>query len=271
MAKQQAVTMTDLVAAAEKVQRERGRLLSGTELAGIAHTAENEASAIEAVRFMNAETRRLLQMSMERRGMFLVWLKASRTAHGEWQAFCKQHFPEVPERTVRRWMATYLIATGQKAPRELPGPAGDDLDNDELVDALMDPASDADSRLPRASLIEQNRKLRDHLAKGQQQREADREALAALKAEVDRLTAGGAIPPEVAEEADRVGRIENEFWTFVTHWIANLPDTPDRLRLHMALHHRLVDEMADLWASRLGPQAEARVEKAAAKGRKSER
>lgn len=256
--------ITDIALAADAAQRGRMQLFSQTELAKIPHTAENIAKAVQAVKLLTSQTRSLLEMSTVQRGMYLCWLKANYTQHGEWETFCKEHFEDVPKRTRCYWMSAYLTAIGEKKPKELPAYDPADLESDELSDAVERLSTDKSDLAPRGALIEHIKKLQSQIDKGMEQRRADRERIEQMEAALHKAQQGACIPAHITDEATRVEHVRNSFWSFVTSWMSSLPTEDERLRLHLALYTELKEAMLNVWHEHLGPQIEAKK----AKGRK---
>ncbi len=94
-----------------------------------------------------------------------------------------------------------------------------------------------------------------------------REQIATGNEQLEMAKAGAAIPKHVKDEAQRIEFIRNQFWSFVKFWMSNLPDNANRLKLHKALFTELTDEMMELWADHIFPQAETRITKANRKGK----
>lgn len=185
-------------------------------------------------------------------GEFLVSLKISLTTHGEWMKFCSERFPTISHRTINRWMQRYLISSGEKKPKELPAISDDDADDVELLDAMMNPKSEQDDKLPRAALVDHNKKLRKGIEKGQEQLAALSEQVAELTRKLEQAQQGYQIPEHVKDETLRVEHLRNQFWGFVKAWKYALPRKADLIKLHSALYSELRDEMNDLWINHFG-------------------
>lgn len=246
-----------LVLAARDVDRKRRDLLRGTDLAKIAHTEANIGEAVRAVRALTEQSRALLQMTQQRRGMYLTWLKLACTQHGEWQAFCAAHFPAIPTRSLQRWMLAYRVAAGEAKNRELPAPYDpEELDDPQLAEAVDDPDAPALSRAPRRKLLDEIDRRQAQIVKGRGQLAGARSEIEDLRARLAALEAGRFTPPEVADERELLEAVENAFYEFLKTWIWLMPADPALLQDHLALHTKLCARLAEAWAEELAPRIE---------------
>lgn len=260
-AKNAATDIMALAPVAAQAQIERLKLFTGTELADIPHTPENVAKAVHFVKAATAATRALLQASIVQRGMYLCWLKANYTQHGEWERFCGEQFPDVPKRSRQRWMAAYLDATGQKRWRELPAYSEDDLEDAEVAGAIEDLNAEPAARMPRRQLAELYEKVCGNLEKGRKQREQDRERIEALEAQVrDAQEGASCVPPHVRDAAQACEHLRSAFWRLVRDWIGALPEDEESLAVHLALHEEIKQHALTLWETHLGPAVAGRKE-----------
>jgi hypothetical protein len=159
-------------------------------------------------------------------------------------------------------MATYQISVGQKKPKELPHYEPDELDDPDFQQAVNSLTADKAALAPRRALIDHAAKLQKQIGKGMEQRKADQERIGNLQAALEKAVAGAAIPAHITEEAERVKFVRNAFWEFVKTWVISMPGNVEALKLHRALLSELQEEMNELWPGHLGPQAEAKVERA---------
>lgn len=250
-------SMTELASAAGQQYRSKMRLFSRTELANIPHTDENMARAIEEIRYICEQTKALLGMSAERRGMYLCWLKVDKTQHGEWQAFCEENFPHINMRSIQRWMAAYLQATGEKKPKSLPKYDEGDLEDAELAESVEQLSTDKQDLAPRRALVDLTKKQEKQLEKGKEQYEQLKaetaEKISRLQEELEAERSGQWIPPEAREEADRIECIRGHFGAFLMKWIQSLPDNTEALKLHRELHHGLCERLQEFWETQILP------------------
>lgn len=249
--------IAQLAPMAAETQKGRMALFNQTELANIPHTPENIDKAIQAVKFITEQTRSLITLTCQQRGMYLCWLKANYTQHGEWQQFCEEHFPEIPNRTRQYWMATYLTAIGEKKPRELPKYDPDELEDSELSDAVENLSTDKRDLAPRKALLDMLKKQEKQIAKGLKDMEALREQLQLTQSEAQAAQAGRFIPESVTAETDRIEHIRNEFGSFLNFWIQNFATDLDAMRLHKSLHAELQDVFSDFWTTQMLPHCES--------------
>lgn len=249
-----AAELTDIVLKAAAAERSGMKLLTGTELAAIPNTPENRVKAVESVRTLTEQTRSLLQMSAEKRGMYLVWLKTHHAAPKAWQAFCEQNLPDLPQRSIRRWMASYLVATGQKKPRELPAPSEpEDIESDELIDAMMDPAASADEKRPRNELVCENAKLRGQVEKGRKQ-------LADLRDRLQIYREGDCVPARVKDTQSLIAATRVEFYRWLKGWEDGVRRGWGDYDQHRGLFAELEQVMLRAWEERIGPAVEEQME-----------
>jgi hypothetical protein len=237
------------------------RLFPKSELAKIQHTPQNIAQAVAIVNVATDQTRTMLEMSQQQRGMYLCWLKVSCTEHGEWMKFCNANFPDIDQRNINRWMLAYQIAIGEKKPlRALPNQ--DELSDAEYAESIESMEADKKDLAPRSALLAENKKLRANQDKGVQQRQADQQAIEELKNQIEQMKADAFIPKDVKDEDAKCLHIKNAFWRFVTLWNSNLPDDEARLKSHFGLCRELEASMSTLWEEHLGPAFEQKQAKA---------
>ena len=261
--------MTELAIAKDEKARQTAKLFNLTELAKIHHTADNVAHAINVVKLATQQIRSLVEMAVVQRGMYLCWLKSEYTEHGDWEKFCAEHFPDIPKRTRCFWMAAYLQEVGEKKPKELPAYEPDEMEDQELADAIEDLSLDKKARMPRKAMIEIIDKQNANAKKGQQQLEEARTLLRKKEEEIDQLRQSAFIPAHIKDEAQRIEFLRNAFWAFVKTWIENLPVEEQLIRLHLSLFKELSQEMLEVWVNDLGPQIEAKQAKAEEKNKKN--
>jgi hypothetical protein len=246
-------TIAQVAQLAAAGQRGRMRLFNSTDLANIPYTPANIESAVQAVNYISEQTKAILEVSVVQRGMYLCWLKSNCGEHGEWEKFCAERFPEIPERSRRRWMASYLVACGQRKPKELPSYQADEFDDEDLSGAVENLSTDKADLAPRRALLDMLAKLKKQIDKGQEQSQAKDAKIAELEKANKNFQAGLTIPESVRDEADRITTIRAKFGEFIMLWCKNLPDDREALRLHRGLWQELCEQLEDLWENAMLP------------------
>jgi hypothetical protein len=220
------------------------------------------------VHYICAQTKSLLELSVAQRGMYMCWLKMNKTGHGEWEKFCEQHFPDIPNRTRQYWMAAYLFQVGEKRPKELPAYEPDELEDSELASAIENLTSDKLARMPRRAMLEHLDRMKKQLDKGREQLVAEQERAQRAEADSEKLRRNLLIPEDITDEDKRCERIEFKFWEFVRVWLENTPDDRERAKAHLALFGKIREHFMALWEDRIMPSIIAKVERAAAAAEK---
>lgn len=259
--------ISDLAKVAAEAQQGRMKLFNSTDLAGIAHTPENIATAIHTVKTITAQARMLVEMATVQRGMYLCWLKSNYTRHGEWEKFCAEHFPDISKRTRQFWMASYLHATGEKKPKELPTYEPDEMEDRELASAIESLNSSADTA-PRRALLEHLKKLQKQIETGRDAAQKKNDEIELLRQQLEAAVAGAScVPSSIKDAAQVADKIRDAYWKLVKDWQSAMPADDDGQRVHLSLFEELKDAMIRLWETNLGPQADANAKKAERKAR----
>jgi hypothetical protein len=258
----------DLVPAILDQQKVRLDVLGEADLRKIAFTEENVDGAVRAVRYLSRQAQALLAVTIQQRGMILTWMRMHIVKDGEWEKFIKERFPDIPRRTLYYWLARYREAVDGRKPKALAPFDAEELEDPGLEKALADPASTRTERAPRRALLDHIKTLETRIAKGREQLARAQEEKERTAEELRRERQSMHLPPEITAEAERVERIENEFWRFIKVWLANLPDDPERAREHKRLYERLRESFAEVWEDRLLPALSERCAPAGRKGGK---
>lgn len=251
-------SMSDLAVVASNEARTMTRLFRSTELANIPHTPENIRHAVSEIRYISDQTQVMLNMSSVQRGMRLCWLKANYTQHGQWQEFCEEHFPEISNRSIQRWMAAYLTAVGEKKPRALPKYDEADLEDAELAEAIESLSTDKADLAPRKALMDHISKQEKSIEKGQKQLSERDETIADLQARLESLQAESEkdfLPAGAVDEADKLLAIRGEFAGLFIKWANVLPDDLDLLRQHKEMLNGLPELCEAFYHDHIEPRA----------------
>lgn len=187
------------------------------------------------------------------------WLLREKAQYGEWQSYLHEHYPEVPERTVRRWMLLFRRAAG------LAGPATakkmltfDDLGEEEEAanQLLSDPKAAVKTY---GELAEENARLKKQVEKGKDQSRVKDDQIEQLRAQVERANKSLHIPEDIHDEEARVELIRNAWWHYYRVAVENLPATRERLLVHRALCDELASLQQEMWEEHLLPRAEEKI------------
>jgi hypothetical protein len=253
---------------AAEMERRKNSLLSGSALAKIDHTPENEATARKQIEFLNQTTGMMLRLSQQERGMYLLWFR-NKYGHGEWQKFCAETFPGMDQSTIRRCILAYRIAIGERKPKELTYTAADVADP-ELAEAACDPDARKINYAPRSVLTGQVNKLHEQLKKGAEQ-------LAARDRRIDELTQAMAdlkaslfAPKEVRDEEQRLGLIRQKFGEFLIFWHTNFSHNLEAMRMHKSVLNEFTDRLSSFWEEQMLPHCNA-IEQEAREKRQGKR
>jgi hypothetical protein len=237
---------------ADETQRRKAALLSGTELAKVPHTPENEDAARKRIDFLNDTISHMLRLGQQERGMYLLWFRNKYSEHGTWEKFCREFFPQLPQSTIRRCILAYRVAIGEKKPRELTyGPA--DVEDAELAEAACDPDASKGDLAPRSILIEENRRLKDNKTKGAQQLADAQRQIEDLKKAMADLKANLFSPVEVRDEEQRLGMIRSKFGEFLIFWHANFSHNLEAMRMHKAFLGEATERLSGFWEEQMLP------------------